>query len=137
MTEEKSLFPQPSARRQVDLAEGHVTGDQLRRVCAHAAETLRLGWCKGEVAMDGRGARAHPAGNLAQYWCLIGSIDRASVECGLDVDGYEEVLERVCEAIGLPDCVSLGEWNDAPERRLADCTRALSDASAGVRAANG
>ena len=119
--------------RQADLATGFVAGDQLRRVCDHAAETLRTGWCKGEAAIDSRGAPAYPSGNLAWEWCLIGSIDRACVQCGLDVDGYEEVLERVCEAIGLPDCVSLGEWNDAPERMLADCTRALSDAAAGVR----
>ena len=131
----ESLTLRPSVAKQADLSTGHVTGDQLRRVCAHAAETLRLGWCKGEAAIDGRGAPAHPAGNLAMYWCLIGSLDRASVECGLDVDAFEEVLERVCEAAGVPDCESLGEWNDAPERMLADCTRALSDASMGVRRA--
>ena len=131
---ETSLFLQPATtRRQGDLAAGHVTGDQLRRVCAHAADTLRTGWCKGEAAIDSRGNPAHPAGNLAWSWCLVGSIDRACVTHGLDVDAFEEVLERVCEAVGLPDGEALGDWNDAPERRLADCTRALADASAGVR----
>lgn len=116
-----------AARRRDPL-----TGAALRRVCGKAADTLRLGWCKGHLALDGRNAPAWPPGKLAQSWCLMGAVDRACVEEGLDVHAYHEVLERVCGAIGLPDEEALGDWNDAPDRVRADVTRALSDASLGI-----
>ena len=117
----------------VHAAREPLAGDVLRRVCGRAVATLRLcGWCKGHLAIDARNAPAWPPGKLAEAWCVMGAVDRACVEEGLDAHAYHEALERVCGALGLADEEALGDWNDAPERVLADVTEALDAASMGI-----
>jgi hypothetical protein len=101
-----------------------VTATQILR---EADEFLRRGWARGASAVDEEGNPVEPWSPLAQRWSALGALQA--------VWGWSEApelsrgeLERATLALSAV-VGDIQEWNDAPERTLAEALAAFVQAA--------
>jgi hypothetical protein len=84
-------------------------------------------WCQGSIARDANGERvALTLEPKACSWCIIGAVSKAT--------GFEKTPDGIFErirntAVGENEYISIGGWNDAPERTQAEVVAVLRKAA--------
>lgn len=98
---------------------------------AAAAARLARGWTQDAYARTAAGRPIGPTCDNAASWCLYGALhaemgglpERPSHERLRTVG---EVCDQIRTELGLPASISLGDWNDAPERTQAEVVAAVA-----------
>jgi hypothetical protein len=106
---------------------------------SEARGLLLTGWCQGAQARDERGSVVAAWSDEARSWSLLGALlaswhrhnaalDEDFTAHSLDARALGDATEALGEATGT---AALDQWNDAPERNLADLLAAIDHAVVG------
>lgn len=80
-------------------------------------------WCKNNSAQDADGNYCYSDEDSACQWCMLGAINRCYPELEQNIICYQKVVNR----LGLTHWLSIGDWNDAPERTHAEVLAVLKE----------
>lgn len=88
---------------------------RLSAIFARAADLTEQGWCQGQPweTRDG-----------VMCYCTWGAISKAIRDTGA-IDDQQEVEAKLWNGIGLDPSISIGSWNDSPERTQAEVVALL------------
>jgi anti-sigma regulatory factor (Ser/Thr protein kinase) len=96
---------------------------------AHAAERVRVGWCRGTDARDESGAPVEPWSGQAAAWSLLGalvaSLDGPEAVPDVSLPALASAMAALAELI---EDRSLSGWNDAPGRTQQEVIAVLERA---------
>lgn len=92
-----------------------MSSETIKQIAGSIAAELRENperWAKTDYAFDHNGASIDPTDEGACSWCLLGHMmKRSKITCEEFARGF---------GFNTDPALSLSDWNDAPERTVAD-----------------